>query len=136
MSYCSKCGSKIAEGDLYCSACGTRLEQVGPTEEKAPVVSIEEPRVKSERGNKVQVANLAIMLAAVGAVCALAALPLYIIGSYDTYDLARQMNWAEGSGGMPPGASVAGMVLGITSTIFISVAIALGIYALRSAKKE
>lgn len=100
------------------------------------MVSIEEPRVKSERGNKVQVANLAIMLAAVGAVCALAALPLYIIGSYDTYDLARRMNWAEGSGGMPPGASVAGMVLGITSTIFISVAIALGIYALRSARKE
>jgi uncharacterized OB-fold protein len=46
MSYCSKCGSKIAERDLYCSACGTRLEQVGATEEKAPVVSIEEPRVE------------------------------------------------------------------------------------------
>ena len=35
---------------------------------------------------------------------------------------------------MPPGSFVAGEVLAITSTIFISTAIALGIYALRSAR--
>ena len=44
MSYCPKCGNKVAEADLYCSACGTRLEQVEPTQEKAPVVSTEERR--------------------------------------------------------------------------------------------
>ena len=99
MSDCPKCDSKVAEGDLYCSVCGIKLEQVGPTEEEAPVVSIEEPRVKSGRGNKVQVANLAIMLAAAGAASALAALPLFVIGLYDSYDLARRRNWAEGQGG-------------------------------------
>ena len=135
MSDCPKSGNKVAEGDLYCSVCGIKLEQVGLAEEKAPVVSIEEPRVKSERGDKVRrVADWAIMLAAAGAASALAALPLFVIGLYDSYDLARQRNWAEGSGGMPPGSFVAGEVLAITSTIFISTAIALGIYALRSAR--
>jgi hypothetical protein len=134
MSYCSKCGSKIAEGDLYCSGCGTKLEGVGLTEGKAPVVSTEEPRVKAQRGKMDGVANWAIASAVVGVLCGIAALPLGVIGLNQQYDWARVYRWQDQAVGMPPGSTIAAAVLTTVSIIFISVAIALGIYALRSAR--
>jgi len=32
MSYCPKCGSKIAEGGLFCSACGSKLGKIETTQ--------------------------------------------------------------------------------------------------------
>jgi hypothetical protein len=136
MSYCPKCGNKIAEGGLYCSACGTKLERVGPTEAKAPIVFPEERRVKSEPGNVRGVAYWAIMSAVVGALCGVAAAPLGVMGLNQQYDLTRYESWSNHAGGMPPGTAIAAIVLSTVSVIFIAVAIALGIYALRSAKKE
>jgi hypothetical protein len=134
LSYCPKCGSKIAEGDLYCSACGTKLEGVVPTEEKAPVVPTEEPRVKAERRNMRGVAYWAIMSAVVGALCGVAAAPLGVIGLNQEYDWARNERWVNQAGGMPPGATIAAEVLSTVSIILIATAIALGICALRSAR--
>jgi hypothetical protein len=136
MSFCRKCGSKIAEGDLCCSACGTKVERVGPTEAKAPIVSPEEGRVKSERGNMREVSYWAIMSAVVGALCGVAAAPLGVMGLNQEYDFARNVSWSNHAGGMPPGTAIAAIVLSTVSIIFIAVAIALGIYALHYAKKE
>jgi hypothetical protein len=136
MSYCPKCGSKVAEEGLYCSACGTKLEPVEPTEAKAPVVPPEEQMVKSERGKISGVAYWAIMSAVVGALCGVAAAPLSVIGLNQEYNLARNRSWVAGTGGLPTGSMVVGTVLSAVSIIFIAVAIALGIYALRSARKE
>ncbi|MCX5998909.1 MAG: zinc ribbon domain-containing protein [Chloroflexi bacterium] len=136
MLYCPKCGNKVVEGGLYCSACGNSLEQVVRTQETAPVVSTEEQMVKTKRGKMDRVANCAIMSALVGAVCGLVALALTTVGLYQQYDLARNRSWATGAGGLPSGSIVAGTVLAAASTVFIAMAIALGIYALRSARKE
>ena len=136
MSYCTKCGRNAAEGDLYCTACGTKLKGVRLTEEKAPVISTEEPRVKAERGKMDGVAKWAIVSAVVGALCGVAAAPLGVIGLNQQYDLVRYFSWANGTGGLPSGTAIAATVLGAVSVIFISVAIGLGIYALRSARKE
>jgi hypothetical protein len=133
MSYCPKCGGKVGEGDLYCSACGTKLEGIVPTEAKAPVVPAEEPRVKAKRG-KMGVACWAIVSAVVGALCGVAAAPLGVIGLNQEYDWSRNAHWVNQAGGMPPGATIAAAVLSTVSVILIAAAIALGIYALRSAR--
>jgi hypothetical protein len=136
MPFCPKCGNKVAEGDLFCSVCGAKVEGVGPTEAKAPVVSPEEGRVKSERGNITGVAYWAIMSAVVGALCGVAAAPLGVMGLNQQYDVERNISWANRAGGLPPGTSIAAIVLSAVSIIFIAVAIALGIYAVFSARKE
>lgn len=102
----------------------------------APVVSTEEPKVKAERGGIGGVAKWAIVSAVVGALSGIAAVPLGVIGINQQYDWARNAHWANQGVGMPPGATIAAAVLTTVSIIFISLAIALGIYALRSARKE
>jgi ABC-type antimicrobial peptide transport system permease subunit len=92
--------------------------------------------VKREPGNIRGVAYWAIMSAVVGALCGVAAAPLGVMGLNQQYDLARYDSWSNNLGGMPPGTAIAAIVLSTVSVIFIAVAIALGIYALRSAKKE
>jgi len=101
-----------------------------------PVVSAEEPKVKAERGGIGGVAQWAIVSAIVGALCGIAAVPLGVIGLNQQYDWARNAHWANQGVGMPPGATIAAAVLTTVSIILISLAIALGIYALRSARKE
>jgi len=136
MSYCSSCGNKHSERDLFCPACGTKLEQVAGTGEKPSVVSTEQQTVKSKCCTRERVANWAIISALVGAVCAVAALALTTVGLYQQYEFARNADWLRGSGGgLPPVSLVAGTALGAASTIFIAVAIALGICAMRSAKE-
>jgi len=39
MGFCSRCGNKVAEGDLYCSECGAKLEQIEKTQGRAGVCS-------------------------------------------------------------------------------------------------
>ena len=134
MSNCPKCGKKAAEGDLYCSTCGTKVEQVEPTEEKAPVVPTEEPWVKAQLG-KMGVAHWAIVSAIVGALCAVVAAPLAVMGLNHEYDLIRGQ-FLSGSWTMPPGTAIAAIVLTTVSIIFIALAIALGIYALCFAEEE
>jgi hypothetical protein len=83
-----------------------------------------------------RVASWAIVSAVVGALCGVAALPLGVIDLNQQYDFARNVSWLNQAGGLPPGATIAAAVLTTVSVIFISVAIALGIHALRSARKE
>jgi hypothetical protein len=136
MFNCPKCGGKVAEGDLYCMGCGTRIAGVAKTEEETRGVYTEEPRVKSERGKSHGVAKWAIMSAVVGALCGIAAAPLGVMGLNQEYNVARNISWVNQAGGLPPGTAIAAIVLSTVSIIFIAVAIALGIYALHSAKKE
>jgi hypothetical protein len=77
------------------------------------------------------VAKWAIFLAVLGAVCGAVAIPLGISGVRQLWDLNRYNRWVGGGGGFPPGAYVAWQVLIPTCLIFLLLALALGIYALK-----
>ena len=42
--YCSKCGKKLNEGDVFCSGCGTKVEVPAPIEEEISFDSVATPQ--------------------------------------------------------------------------------------------
>jgi hypothetical protein len=127
----------VNEVDPFCSKCGAKVGQAVEAEKRGSLSStLEEEQIVRPKTKLEQLTRWVLILAELGGVSAVLGMVLTVVGTYQQNDRGRVTNWVNGHGGLPPGATIAGIVLDCVSTLFLFAAIAVGVYALRFLKKE